>query len=88
MPKIAVCICCYNCCLYWTCFFVLLTVAISSMPCYYTIFFLSSFFVLNIIYVLDLESVLFDSKNFYNVLLLTCSIILLIVFICGSMGHK
>jgi hypothetical protein len=62
------------CCLYLTCFFALLTIAISSMLCYYTMgvfFFLS---VLNIIYVLDLESVLFDSKSVYNVLLLTCSI--------------
>jgi hypothetical protein len=65
------------CYLYLTCFFVLLTIAICSMLCYYVWFFFP-LSVLNIIYVHDLESVLFDSKNFYNVLLLTCSMILLI----------
>jgi hypothetical protein len=40
------------------------------MLCRYTVVWFLS--VLNIIHVLDLESVLFDSKHLYNVLLLTC----------------
>jgi hypothetical protein len=42
------------------------------MLCHYiVVLFLS---VLNIIHALDLESVLFDSKHLYNVLLSTCSV--------------
>jgi hypothetical protein len=88
MPKIALCIYCYNCLLF---VFDLFLCSVNHSHIFYALLLHNVFFflsVLNIIYVLDLESVLFDSKNFYNVLLLTCSISYSFVFICGSMEHN
>jgi hypothetical protein len=88
MPKIAVCIYCYNCLLF---VFDLFLCFINHSHIFYALLLHMVFFflsVLNIIYVLDLESVLFDSKIFYNVLLLTCSVSYPFVFTCGYVERK
>jgi hypothetical protein len=89
MPKIAVSIYCYNCLLF---VFDLFLCFVNHNHIFYALLLQNGFFfflsVLDIIYVIDLESVLFDSKNVCNVLPLTCSISYSFVFICGSIEHK
>jgi hypothetical protein len=56
------------------------------MLCRYTVFLFLS--LLNIIHLLDLESVFFDSKYLYSRITLDMFYVLLIVFICGFMERK